>query len=61
MAVLLVYADFFLQRGRELLLTTHGAVYKGFPTQKWGNHKSAIAYMGLGAYLGYLVSQNGKG
>lgn len=36
-------------------------VYKGFPTEKWGSHKAAIAYMGLGAYLGYLVSQNGKG
>ena len=29
--------------------------------EEWGNHKSAIAYMGLGTYLGYFVSQNGKG
>jgi hypothetical protein len=28
---------------------------------KWGNHKSAVAYMGLGTYLGYFVSQNGRG
>ena len=29
--------------------------------EAWGNQKSAIAYMGLGTYLGYFVSQNGKG
>lgn len=34
---------------------------KGFPVEKWGNHKSAVAYMGLGTYLGYFVSQNGRG
>jgi hypothetical protein len=28
---------------------------------RWGNHKSAVAYMGLGAYLGHFVSQNGRG
>jgi hypothetical protein len=28
---------------------------------KWGNQKSAVAYMGLGTYLGYFVSQNGRG
>ena len=36
-------------------------LFKGFPVEKWGNHKSAIAYMGLGTYLGYFVSQNGRG
>lgn len=29
--------------------------------EKWGNHKSAVAYMGLGTYLGYFVSQNSRG
>lgn len=29
--------------------------------REWGNHKSAVAYMGLGSYIGYPVSQNGKG
>ena len=36
-------------------------LFKGLPVEKWGNHKSAIAYMGLGTHLGYFVSQNGKG
>ncbi|KAI1083997.1 Clavaminate synthase-like protein [Whalleya microplaca] len=36
-------------------------LYKGFPVNEWGNHKSAVAYMGLGSYLGYPVSQNGRG
>lgn len=36
-------------------------LFKGFPVEKWGNHKSAVAYMGLGTYLGYFISQNGRG
>ncbi|KAI9732824.1 MAG: hypothetical protein M1834_003762 [Cirrosporium novae-zelandiae] len=36
-------------------------LFKGFPVEQWGNHKSAVAYMGLGTYLGYFVSQNGLG
>lgn len=36
-------------------------LFKGFPVEKWGSHKSAVAYMGLGTYLGYFVSQNGRG
>ena len=27
----------------------------------WGLHKSAVVYMGLGTYMGYFVSQNGRG
>ena len=47
---------------RNELLNGKGFIlFKGFPVEKWGNHKSAIAYMGLGTYLGYFVSQNGKG
>lgn len=34
---------------------------KGFPVEKWGLHKSAVAYLGMGTYLGYFVSQNGRG
>lgn len=34
---------------------------KGFPVEEWGVNKSAVAYIGLGTYLGYFVSQNGKG
>ncbi|RDW74032.1 hypothetical protein BP5796_07474 [Coleophoma crateriformis] len=36
-------------------------LFKGFPVDEWGTHKSAVAYMGLGTYLGYFVSQNGRG
>ncbi|MDI1486597.1 MAG: hypothetical protein OHK93_005829 [Ramalina farinacea] len=52
----------FLASIRNELLNGKGFIlFKGFPVERWGNHKSAIAYMGLGTYLGYFVSQNGKG
>lgn len=51
-----------LQAMRREMLDGKGFIlYKGFPVQQWGNHKSAVAYMGLGAYIGYPVSQNGRG
>ena len=51
-----------LQSIRKELLDGRGFILlKGFPVEQWGNRKSAIAYMGLGTYLGYFVSQNGKG
>lgn len=46
---------------REMLNGKGFILYKGFPVHEWGNHKSAVAYMGLGAYLGWPVSQNGRG
>ncbi|KAF2084587.1 Clavaminate synthase-like protein [Saccharata proteae CBS 121410] len=47
---------------RNELLDGKGFIlFKGFPVDKWGLHKSAVAYMGLGCYLGYFVSQNGLG
>ncbi|KAL4768761.1 hypothetical protein BDW60DRAFT_196474 [Aspergillus nidulans var. acristatus] len=47
---------------RDDLLNGKGFIlFKGFPVQEWGNHKSAVAYMGLGTYLGYFVSQNSRG
>ncbi|OJI98638.1 hypothetical protein ASPVEDRAFT_80276 [Aspergillus versicolor CBS 583.65] len=47
---------------REDLLNGKGFIlFKGFPVEEWGNHKSAVAYMGLGTYLGYFVSQNSRG
>lgn len=47
---------------RNDILNQKGFIlFKGFPVEKWGNHKSAVAYMGLGTYLGYFISQNGKG
>ncbi|MCJ1223993.1 hypothetical protein MMC12_000636 [Toensbergia leucococca] len=52
----------FLESIRSELLNGKGFIlFKGFPVKQWGNHKSAIAYMGLGTYLGYFVSQNGRG
>jgi hypothetical protein len=36
-------------------------LFKGFPVEKWGLLKSAVAYLGMGTYLGYFVSQNGRG
>ncbi len=36
-------------------------LFKGFPADRWDAQKSATAYMGLGTYLGYFVSQNGRG
>ncbi|KAL5335704.1 hypothetical protein BJX70DRAFT_310797 [Aspergillus crustosus] len=35
--------------------------FRNLPVRKWGLLKSAVAYMGLGTYLGYFVSQNGRG
>jgi hypothetical protein len=46
---------------REMINGKGFILYKGFPVNEWGNHKSAVAYMGLGAYIGYPVSQNGRG
>lgn len=52
----------FLRGVRNEILNGQGFVlFKGFPVEEWGNYKSAVAYMGLGTYLGYFVSQNGKG
>ncbi|RHZ43368.1 TauD/TfdA family dioxygenase [Aspergillus thermomutatus] len=51
-----------LQALRDDLLNGKGFIlFKGLPVQQWGNHKSAVVYMGLGTYLGYFVSQNSRG
>jgi hypothetical protein len=51
-----------LEKVRADLLDGKGFILlKGIPVKKWGNHKSAVAYMGLGTYLGYFVSQNSRG
>ncbi|KAL4803783.1 hypothetical protein BDV18DRAFT_39399 [Aspergillus unguis] len=52
----------YLDTLRDDLINGKGFIlFKGFPVQEWGNHKSAVAYMGLGTYLGYFVSQNSRG
>lgn len=35
--------------------------FRGLPVQEWDLQKCATAYMGLGTYLGYFLSQNGRG
>jgi len=52
----------FLAPLRKELIDGKGFIlFKGLPVQEWGNTKSAVAYMGLGTYLGYFVSQNSRG
>ncbi|KAL2374916.1 hypothetical protein RJ035_003399 [Blastomyces gilchristii] len=52
----------FLAELREDLINGKGFIlFKGLPVNEWGNHKAAVVYMGLGTYLGYFVSQNGRG
>lgn len=47
---------------REDVIDGKGFVLmKGFPVEAFGVDKSAVAYVGLGTYLGYFVSQNAKG
>ena len=36
-------------------------LFRNLPVQDWDLQKAAVAYMGLGTYLGYFVSQNGRG
>lgn len=52
----------FLQALRKEITNGKGFIlFKGMPVREWGLHKSAVAYMGLGTYMGYFVSQNGRG
>ncbi|KAE8448494.1 hypothetical protein EG329_009375 [Mollisiaceae sp. DMI_Dod_QoI] len=52
----------FLESVRKELLNGKGFIlFKGLPVQEWGLEKSAVAYMGIGTYLGYFVSQNSRG
>ncbi|KAL5594828.1 uncharacterized protein BROUX77_008175 [Berkeleyomyces rouxiae] len=47
---------------RKDLLDGKGFIlFKDFPAGLWGDHKNAVAYLGLGTYIGYFVSQNGRG
>lgn len=52
----------FLAALRTELLNGKGFIlFKGLPVARWGTRKAAVAYMGLGTYLGYFVSQNSRG
>ena len=46
---------------QDLLWGKGFILFKGFPVDDWPIEKTAVAYMGVGAYLGRAVSQNGKG
>lgn len=50
-----------LQLRERLVHGTGFYLFRGLPTDRWGAHLTAIAYMGLGAYLGNVNSQNHKG
>ncbi|EME78070.1 uncharacterized protein MYCFIDRAFT_33252 [Pseudocercospora fijiensis CIRAD86] len=54
-------ASFFGAVRNEIVNGKGFILFKGIPVQEWGLQKSATAYMGLGAYFGYFVSQNGRG
>lgn len=45
----------------ELLNGKGFILFKNFPVNEWGLEKSAVAYLGIGSYLGYFVSQNSRG
>ncbi|KAK7192945.1 taurine catabolism dioxygenase TauD [Paraphaeosphaeria sporulosa] len=55
------FAQFLSVLRKELIDGKGFILFKGLPVQQWGNHKSAVAYMGLGTHLGYFVSQNAHG
>ena len=46
---------------RELLEGRGFVLLRGLPVQKWSREQQAIAYLGLGAWLGTFRSQNAKG
>jgi len=36
-------------------------VFRGLPVERWSMEEAAAAFLGIGAYFGHPVSQNGKG
>ncbi|WP_418316225.1 TauD/TfdA family dioxygenase [Piscinibacter sakaiensis] len=51
-----------LARMREQLLNGRGFVlWRGLPVERWGRHRCAAAFYGLGAHLGAARSQNSQG
>jgi len=45
----------------ELLEGRGFALLRGLPVQRWGRRRSAVAFYGLGTYLGNAISQNAQG
>ncbi|KAJ5923780.1 hypothetical protein N7466_007967 [Penicillium verhagenii] len=51
-----------LEELRTVLIDGTGFwLFRGIPVDEWDLQKCATAYMGLGTYLGYFTSQNGRG
>lgn len=51
-----------LRSVRQELLDGRGlAVLRGLPVADWGRRRSAIAYFGMGHYIGQPISQNDRG
>jgi hypothetical protein len=47
---------------RPTLIDGRGFIlFKGLPVTEWSKEKCAVAYLGIGTYFGYFVSQNGRG
>jgi hypothetical protein len=45
----------FLSKVREDLVNGKGFIlFKGWPVEEWGVDKAAVAYMGIGTYIGYI-------
>lgn len=55
------FAQFLGPLRNELINGKGFILFKGLPVLAWGKRKTATAYMGLGTYLGYFVSQNSRG
>ena len=52
----------YIESVREELINGKGFIlFKGLPVTEWSRYKTGIAYLGLGAHFGKLISQNGKG
>ncbi|GAA95689.1 uncharacterized protein L969DRAFT_44919 [Mixia osmundae IAM 14324] len=54
-------AELFGQLREDLINGKGFALIKGMSTDAWGVQKSATAYLGIGAQIGVVVSQNRKG
>jgi len=52
---------YFLSLREEILHGRGFILLRNLPVRQWGNAKSATAYMGIGTYFGYFVSQNARG
>lgn len=46
----------YLEKVRKMLVDGRGfGLWKGLPVDEWGVEKAAVAYMGIGTYLGFVL------